>query len=115
MFHTLEVDPDRDMGMPVHDPVLVTDLHHQRVELDHRVERLQPTVLPRGDLGHHRFGHIRDRLMRQLGAQRGRSVVPDLMDRHLTGIQADDLILHPRPNTDARWAPAWTRTSHYGP
>lgn len=78
VFDAVEVDTDRDVGMTVHDPVLVTDLDHQRVEVDHRVERLQRPVLPRGDLVGHRFGHIRDGLMRQVGPQRRRQVVLDL-------------------------------------
>ena len=39
MFHAAGVDTDSDVRVTVHDPVLVTDLDHQRVEVDDGVER----------------------------------------------------------------------------
>jgi hypothetical protein len=91
----VHVDPDRDMRGPVRHMRAVADLHDQRVEVDHRVERLQRPVLPCQDFLGDRLGDVADRLVGQVGAQRRREMVLDVADRHPAGVQRDDHVLQP--------------------
>jgi hypothetical protein len=56
-------------------------LHHPRVEIDNRVERLERARLPRLDLLQDCVGDVGDHLGGQFGAQRGSEVVLDVADR----------------------------------
>ena len=91
----VHVDPDRDMRGPVRHMRAVADLHDQRVEVDHRVERLQRPVLPCQDFLGDRLGDVADRLVGQVSAQRGREMVLDVSHRHPAGVQRDDHVLQP--------------------
>ena len=73
----------------------VADLDHQRVEVEHRVERLERAGLPLLDLFQDGVGDVGDRLVGQLGTQRGGQVVLNVADRHPAGVQADDHVLQP--------------------
>lgn len=93
VLDAVHVDADGDVRGPVGHVRAVADLHHQRVEVDDRVERLQRAGLPGGDLLEHGVGDLADRLVRQVGAQRRDQVVLDVADRHPAGVQADDHVL----------------------
>ena len=88
VLHPVGVDPDRDVGGLVADLVAVADLHHQRVEVDDRIDRLQRPRLPRLHLRGDRLGDVGDRLVGQLGAERGQQMMLDVADRHPLRIQA---------------------------
>lgn len=95
VFHSVQVDTDRDVGGLVADLVAVADLDHQRVEVDDRIDRVQRPGLPRLDLVEDRVGDLADRLVRQLGADRAREVGLDVTDRHPARVQADDHVSQP--------------------
>jgi hypothetical protein len=84
------VDPDRDVGGLVPDGVVVADLHHQRIQVQNRIDRLQRPGLPRLDLLGDRVGDVGDRFVRQLGAQRALQMGLDVADRHPARVEADD-------------------------
>jgi hypothetical protein len=86
----VQVDPDGDVGGLVADLVTVADLHHQRIQVDDRVDLLQRPGLPGLDLVGHRVGDLGDGVVGQLGAQRAGQMVLDVPDRHPAGIQRDD-------------------------
>jgi len=90
MLDAVGVDPDRDVSGLVPDGVGVLDLHHQRVEVDDRIHRLQRPRLPRLHLLGHRVGDVGDRLVRQLRTHRPFQMGLNAADRHPPGIQADD-------------------------
>ena len=91
----VQVDPDGEVRGPVADVRPVADLDHERVQVQHRVERLQRAGLPRGDLLGDGLGDLADGLVGQLRAERGREVVLDVADRHPARVQADDHVLEP--------------------
>ena len=86
----VEVDPDSDVGGAIADLVAVADLHHQRVEVDDRVDLLKRPGLPRLDLLERRVGDLRDRLVGELGAQRALQMVADVAHGHPARVQRDD-------------------------
>ena len=65
----VQVDPDGDVRGAVAHVRPVADLDHERVEVQHRVERLQRARLPGGDLLGDGLGDLADRLVGQLGAR----------------------------------------------
>ncbi len=87
--------PDRDVGGLVAHVGAVADLDHQRVEVDHRVERLQRAALPGQHLIEDLVGDLADRLVGELGADRDGEVVLDVADRHPARVQADDHLVEP--------------------
>lgn len=68
----------------------VADLDHDRVQIDHRIERVQRPGLPLQDLLGDRVSDIRDRLVRQLCPDRRGEVVRDVTDRHPDRVERDD-------------------------
>ena len=58
---------------------------------------------------------LRDRLVGQLGAERGGQVVLDVADRHPAGVQADDHLVQAARAPRALRAPAAGRTCRRGP
>src|SRR5680860_1711479 len=84
------VDTDGDVRGLVPHRVRVLDLHHQRVEVDDRIERVQRPGLPLLELLGDRLGDVGDRLVGQVGAQRPSQVVTDVAHRHPARIQRDD-------------------------
>lgn len=63
VFDALHIDADGDVRGLVADMPAVTDLDHQSVQVDHRVERLQRPALPLQHLVGDLLGNVRDRLM----------------------------------------------------
>src|SRR5215207_4376848 len=59
--------PTARWGGLVADLMVVTDLHHQRVQVQDRIDRLQRPGLPGFDLLGDRVGDVGDRLVAQLG------------------------------------------------
>ena len=101
----VRVDTDSEMsGLVAHVPA-VTDLDDNRVEEDHRIERLQRPLLPAQDLLADLVGDLRDRLVADLGADRGGEMVLDITQRHAAGIERDDHAIA-RPGAADPWAPA---------
>ena len=90
MLDPLEVDTDGDVGRLVTHVAAVTDLDHDGVEVDHRIQRLQRTLLPGEDLLSDGVDDLRDRLMGQLGADRRGEVMADVTDRHAAGVERHD-------------------------
>src|SRR5215212_8664794 len=75
--------------------MVVTDLHHQRVQVQDRIDRFQRPGLPRFHLLGDRVGDVGDRLVAQLGAQGAFQMSLNVADRHPPGIQADDHLRQP--------------------
>jgi hypothetical protein len=63
MLDPVDVDPDRDMRRPVPDVGAVADLDHDRVEVDHRIQRVEGPMLPGGDLVADLVGDLADRVV----------------------------------------------------
>lgn len=82
MLDALHVDADGEMGGLVAHVPAVTDLDDDRVEEDHRIERLQRPLLPDQDLLADLVDDLRDRLVADLGADRGGEMVLDITRRH---------------------------------
>jgi hypothetical protein len=59
----VQVDPDRHVAGAVSDRAAVADLHDQAVEKQDRVDVLERPGLPRLDVGEHRVGDPRDRVV----------------------------------------------------
>ena len=95
VLDAVHVDADGDVRGLVAHVRAVADLHDQRVEVDHRVERFERPALPGQHLLEDLVGDLADRLVGQLGAQRGAQVVLDVADRHPAGIEADDHVVEP--------------------
>ena len=70
VFDPVEIHPDGEVRGSVADLVAVADLHHQRIQVDDRVDLLQRPRLPGLDLVEHRVGDLGDGVVGQLGAQR---------------------------------------------
>lgn len=83
------------MGDLVADVAAVADLDNDAVEVDDRMQRLERPVLPRQHLVGHVVGDLRDRLMRQFGADRRDEVMTDVTDRHPAGIERHDHRVEP--------------------
>lgn len=82
VLDALHVDADGEMGGLVAHVPAVTDLDDDRVEEDHRIERLQRPLLPDQDLLADLVDDLRDRLVADLGADRGGEMVLDITRRH---------------------------------
>src|SRR5918994_1284325 len=95
MLDPVAVDADGDVGGLVADLVVVADLHHQRVQIQDRVDRLQRPGLPGLHLLRDRVGDVGDRLVAELGAQGAFQMGLDVADRHPTRIEADDHVRQP--------------------
>ena len=93
VFGPVEVHTHGEIRRAVADLVAVADLHHQRIEVDDRVDLLQRPRLPGLDLLKHRVGDLRDGLVRQLGADRAGQMMANVAHRHPTRIQRDDHIV----------------------
>jgi hypothetical protein len=87
---SVKVDTHRNMRGPVTDLVAIADLHHERIEVDDRVDLLQRPALPGLDLLEHRVSDLPDRLVGQLGAQRAGQVMADITHRHPTRVQRNN-------------------------
>ena len=68
----------------------IADLDHDRVEVDHRVEGVEFSVLPLDHLVGDFLGDLADRLVRQLGPERGDQMMLDIADGHPAGVKRDD-------------------------
>ena len=101
----LHVDADGEIGGLVAHVPAVTDLDDDRVEEDHRIERLQRPLLPDQDLLADLVDDLQDRLVADLGADRGGEMVLDITQRHTAGIERDDHAIA-RPSAADPWAPA---------
>ena len=97
----LEVDADSDVRRLVAHMGAVADLHHDRVEVDDRIERLERPTLPCQDLVEDFVGDLADRLVRQLGPDRRREMVLDVANRHAAGVEADDHLVEPAETPSA--------------
>jgi hypothetical protein len=89
----IQVDTHGDVRGPVTDLVAIADLHHQRIQVDDRVDLLQRPALPGLDLLEHRISDLGDGLVRQLGAQRAGQVMLDIAHRHPTRVQRNNHLI----------------------
>ncbi len=78
-------------------PPLDPHLHHQRVQVDDRIHPVQRTRLPRLDLLHHRFGHVRDQRRRHLHLIHLLQVALNLARRHAPRIERQNLFVEAMP------------------
>jgi hypothetical protein len=93
MLDPVQVHPDGDVRGPVLHAVPVADLHHQRVQVDDRVDLLQRPGLPGFDLVQDPVGDLRDGLVRQLRPEGALKVMLDVADGHPARIQRDDHVV----------------------
>src|SRR5271166_3241563 len=75
-----------------HHPVFA-DLHPQRVEEHHRIDRLQRPALPRRHLRQHPVGHRADQVGADLGGIGFNQIALDLPHRQAARIQRHDLVV----------------------
>src|SRR5699024_1516739 len=90
VFDAVHVHAHGDVSGLVPHVGSVADLDHDRVQVDHRIQRVQRTRLPGQYLLSDLVGDVADRLVGQLGADRGHEMVLDVADGHPAGIQRDD-------------------------
>ena len=94
LLGALAVDPDGQAGRPVrHHPV--SDLDHQRVDEDHRIDRVQRPGLPLGQLLEHTVGDPRDQVRRDVHVIHLAQVRADIAGRHPARVQRDDPLAVP--------------------
>src|SRR5699024_10647577 len=86
----VHVHADGDVGGLVDHVGAVFDLDHDRVEVDHRVERFQRAALPGQDLFGDGVHDLADRLVTDIDADGRSEVVGDVAQRHAAGIERDD-------------------------
>src|SRR3954471_13862051 len=89
-------DPERDVHRLVADRPLVAHLDPDRVEKDHRVERLERAVLPFGHLVQHRVCHRADQVGRDLKAVELAQVPLDIAGAHAAGVHRHELVVEAR-------------------
>jgi hypothetical protein len=93
VFDTVHVHPDRDVSGLVANVCAIADLHHDRVEIDHRIERFKRATLPGQDFVEDLVGDLGDGLAADLGADRGRQVMLDIAHGHPARVQRDDHVV----------------------
>ena len=91
----VQIHADRNIGGTIDDLAVLPDLDPDRIEIEDWVELFQRPGLPRGDLLEHGVSDVRDRLVREIRAERGGQMVLDIPDRHPAGIEADDHVIQP--------------------
>ena len=77
----------------VPDHALVADLDPERVEEDHRIDRIEWPVLPFPHLVEDGVGDPADQVGRDVDGIEFAQVALDLADRHAPGVQRDDLVV----------------------
>jgi hypothetical protein len=75
---------------------LVADLHPDGVEKDHRIDRLQGSCLPGGDLLKHRVGNHADQVGRDVEPVNLLQIADDLAVTQAPGVHRDDLVVEIR-------------------
>ena len=88
-------DPEREVAGAALDRPVLTDLQHQRVEEDHRVDVLQRPLRPGADVVHDRVGDLRDQLAADLHAVDLLQVRLDVPRRQPPRVQREDLVVEP--------------------
>jgi hypothetical protein len=91
-----QVTPEREVAGAVLDRAVFADLHEHRVEVDDRIDPIQRSRAPRGDVLQDRVGDRRDGVPADLGRVELRQVVADVADRHPAGIKPEDLLVQAR-------------------
>jgi hypothetical protein len=92
LLSAVAVDADRHIDRPVgHHPV--ADLHHQRIDEDHRVDAVQRPGLPLRELVHHRVSDPGDQVRGHLHAVDLAQVRADVAGGHPARIQRDDPLI----------------------
>ena len=81
----------------VHSPIfhspLGAHLHHKRIQIDDRINRIQRPRLPGLDLFDHRIGHVRDQRWRNLHLVHLFKMALDLSRRHPPRVQGENLVI----------------------
>src|SRR4030095_6600300 len=70
-------------------------LHHQTVEVDDRIHRVQRPGAPRGDVLEHGVGDRADRVAADLHAVELAQVRLDVTHGHAAGVEPEDLLVQP--------------------
>jgi hypothetical protein len=89
------VEGERDIDGFVADQAFVADLDPQRVEKDHRIDRVERPVLPFPNLLEDGVGDPADQIGGNLNPVKLLQVSLDLANREAPGIEADDPIVEP--------------------
>ena len=97
LFVPIHADADGHMHGADLPPPLGPHLHHQRVEIDDRIDRVERARLPRLDLLEHRLGHVGDQRWRHLHLVHFFQVALNLAGRHAARIQGQNLVVEPMP------------------
>src|SRR5690606_22375585 len=95
------IDAHGDVSGLVAGVAAVFDLDDDRVEVYHRVDRVQWPALPGQDLLRDLVDDLGDRLVRNVGPDRRRKVKLYVTQGHSTGIQGDDHVIEPAEATGA--------------
>jgi hypothetical protein len=82
---------------PVLDSAFVSHLHHQRVQIDDYVQRLQRTALPGAHLVHHFFGDLADQRRTNVHAVHLAQMSLDVARAHAARVHRNDLVVEARP------------------
>ena len=99
MLDAVPVDADRDMRGLVPHMRAVTDLHHQCVQIDDRIEGIQRPALPNEDLGEDLVGDLGDRFVAEFGANSRDQMMLNIADRHPAGIKRNDHVIEATEST----------------
>jgi hypothetical protein len=88
-------DPEREIARPPLNAAAITDLEHQRVEEDDRVDVLQRPLLPRRSVVHHRVGDAADQIAPDMHTVDVGQVRLDIPRRQPPEVQRQDLVVKP--------------------
>ena len=88
------VDPDREVDRPVPDDP-VADLHHERIDEDHRIDRVQGPGLPLGELLDDGVGDPADQVRADVDVVHLPQVRLDVTGGHPTPVEGDDAVVEP--------------------
>jgi hypothetical protein len=94
VLRPVAVDSDSHIDGPVSDHS-IADLHHQRVDEDHRIHPIQRPGLPLGQFLDDGVGDSRDQVRRDLDVIHLAQVRPDVAGGHPARIQGDDAVVEP--------------------
>ena len=82
MLDPIEIDPDGDVRCLVAHVAAIADLDDDRVEIEHRIERLERALLPGQYLVGDGVDDLGDRLIAELGADRRHQMMLNITHRH---------------------------------
>lgn len=82
VLDAVHIDADRDVSGFVADMPAIADLHEQRIQVDHRIERFERSMSPCEDLVSDLVYDLRDRLMAEVRADGALKMIGDVSDHH---------------------------------